>query len=97
MANAFAESEIGTVNLTGEKLSKLFQGFTRQDLNIPFTTTSLKNHMPLFYQKLGKNKKLRLDLSFKDFVVRFFNFDTDLIFEYTMVMNWLPDDSGAGK
>lgn len=95
MANALAESEIGEINLTGKKLSKLFQGFTRKQLDIPFTSTALKNHIPLFYQKLGKNKNLRLDLTFKDVKVLFGNFDTDLIFEYTMIMNWLPDDAGA--
>jgi len=94
-ANSFAESEIGEINLTGPKLSKLFQGFTTKALDIPFTSTSLKNHIPLFYQKLGSNKKLRLDLTFKDIKVLFGNFDTDLIFEYTMIMNWLPDDAGA--
>jgi len=95
MANAFAESEIGTIRLTGEKLSKMFQGFTRKQLNIPFTSTSLKQHIPMFYEKLGRDYKLRLDLSFKDLKVVFGQFDTDLIFEYTMCMNWLPDDAGA--
>lgn len=93
--NAFSESEIGEINITGTKLSKLFQGFTKKALDIPFTSTSLKNHIPLFYQKLGKNKKLRLDLTFKDIKVYFNKYETDLIFEYTMIMNWLPDDSHA--
>jgi len=48
-ANTFSESEIGEINLNGDKLSKLFQGFTRKKLDIPFTSTSLKNHLPLFY------------------------------------------------
>jgi len=96
-ANAFSQSEIGEINLTGPKLSKLFQGFTQKPLDIPFTSTSLRNHIPLFFQKLGHNKKLRLDLTFKDVKVLFGNFDTDLIFEYTMIMNWLPDDAGASK
>lgn len=34
-------------------------------------------------------------MNFKDIKVLFGNFDTDLIFEYTMVMNWLPDDKHA--
>lgn len=34
-------------------------------------------------------------MTFKDVKVLFGNFDTDLIFEYTMIMNWLPDDKGA--
>jgi len=71
MANAFSETEIGTIQMTGEKLSKMFQGFTQKKLDIPFTTTSLKHHLPLFYEKLGKNYKLRLDLSFKDIKVEF--------------------------
>lgn len=97
MANALAETEIGTLSLTGKKLSKMFQGFTQKALDIPFTTTSLKHHVPLFYEKLGKNYKMRLDLSFKDIKVKFGEYDTDLIFEYTMVMNWLPDDTGASR
>lgn len=94
-ANALSASEIGELMITGPKLSKLFQTFTKKKLDIPFTSTSIKNHIPLFYQKMGKNKKLRLDVSFKDVKVLFYNFDTDLIFEYTMIMNWLPDDDHA--
>jgi hypothetical protein len=30
LANTFAESEIGHITLTGEKLSKMFQGFTTE-------------------------------------------------------------------
>lgn len=97
MGNSFAKSEIGKIELTGAKLSKMFQGFTHKKLDIPFTTSSLRKHIPLFYQKLGKNKKLRLDLSFKDIKVLFGNFDTDVIMEYTMVMDWKPDDAQAGK
>jgi hypothetical protein len=51
----------------------------------------------LFYEKLGKNYKLRLDLSFKDIKVIYGQYDTDLIFEYTMVMDWKPDDAAAGR
>jgi len=49
MANAFAEAEIGHIMLNGEKVSKMFQGFTKKKLDIPFTTDSLRRHMPLFY------------------------------------------------
>jgi hypothetical protein len=94
--NTIANSPIGTLNLNGDKLSKLFSGLTLKEVEYPFTARSLKKHIPLFYQKLkNKDQKLKLDVSFKDFNVKFGNFDTDLIFEYTMVMNWLPDDKHA--
>jgi len=49
MLNAFARSEIGHIKLTGEKLSKMFQGFTKKTLDIPFTSSTLRRHVPLFY------------------------------------------------
>jgi len=40
---------------------------------------------------------LRLDLSFKNFKVLYGKYDTDVVMEYTMIMDWKPDDNGASK
>lgn len=40
---------------------------------------------------------MHLDLSFKDIKILYGNYDTDIIVEYTMCMDWKPDDPGANK
>lgn len=95
MANAFAKSEIGHIMLNKDKLNKMFSRYKMKELK--FDTTSIKKHLPLFEYKMGKNKPLHVDLSFKDVNVLIGQYDTDLIFEYTMCLDFKPDDPGSYK
>jgi hypothetical protein len=60
-----------------------------------FTSTSLKNHLPIFEKKLGKNKPLKGLVNFKDINVMFGKFDTDVIIEYTVCFSLRVDKEGA--
>ena len=53
--NSMANSEIGYVNLNEERLNKFFNVN-----NLKFDTSSFAKHIPLFKQKLGANKPLKL-------------------------------------
>lgn len=49
-----------------------------------FNTTEIKKHFPVFYDKLGPNKKLKTYVDFKDVNVQFGKYDKDVIVEYTV-------------
>lgn len=51
--------------------------------------------MPLFEQKLGKNKPLKMKIKFMHFETQFGKFDSDVIFDYTMGISWSLDMLGA--
>jgi len=59
------------------------------------SSTSLKNHLPIFEKKLGPNKPLTGLASFKDINVMFGKFDTDIIIEYTVCFSLRVDVSGS--
>jgi len=52
MLNKFAESEIGTIILTEDKLIKLINN---PQMNIKLDSSSIAKHIPLFEEKLGQN------------------------------------------
>jgi hypothetical protein len=64
-ANQLAKSRIGKVKMD-KALNNKFWG-TGNQLN--FNTTSLAPHLPLFEKKLGSNRPLAFDLTFKDFKI----------------------------
>lgn len=49
-----------------------------------FTTTSMKQHLPILYEKVGADKELTMEYSWKDVKVLLGNYDADVILEYTM-------------
>jgi hypothetical protein len=61
--------------------------------NIKFDSSFIAPQIPLFEEKLGENVTLALDMHMKDVKVLFGQFDTDMIFEYTLCMTWF----GGGK
>jgi len=63
MLNQFAQSEIGTIVLTEDKLIELINN---PEMKIKLDSSSIAKHIPLFEDKLGKNKPLRVDLSAKN-------------------------------
>jgi len=90
MANQAAKSHLGQIALNQKTVSDLWA--------IPgmnFTSTSLKNHLPIFEKKLGPNKPLTGLASFKDINVMFGKFDTDVIIEYTVCFSLRVDVAGS--
>jgi hypothetical protein len=46
---------------------------------------------------MGAKKPLHLDLSFKDITVLYGQYDTNIIMEYTVCLDFKPDDPGSYK
>ena len=83
MINSFSQSPIGQIHLNTHTMNKLFG-----TNDISFNSTHIASQIPLFEEKLGANKTLSLDLHMKDVKVLLGQFDTDMIFEYTLCMSW---------
>jgi hypothetical protein len=49
--------------------------------------------MPIFKQKVGPNKMLKINVSYKDINVMLGQFDVDAIIEYTLCISFSLDDS----
>ena len=83
MMNQFSQSPIGQLHLDTNSMKEMF---SIDDLN--FTSTYIAPQIPLFEEKLGANESLVMNLHMKDVDVVFGQFDTDMIFEYTICMSW---------
>ena len=92
MINSVAKSQMGKVFLTKESINELFKVST-----LNFNTTSLAEHLPIFEKKVGKNKPMKLDLSFKDIKVLIGQYDTNLIFTYNMQICFKLDSLTSKK
>lgn len=92
MANSLARSNIGHVHLNKEKLTKLFN---KPDLDVEFNSSSIAKHIPMFQEKIGSNQPLKLELSFKDVSIKFGQFDTDVVMEYTMGLDFALDQKDS--
>lgn len=57
--------------------------------HLKFDTSYIAPQIPIFEEKLGENIPLQLYLHMKDVNVLFGQFDTDVILEYTLCMEWL--------
>ena len=88
--NSMAGSPIGQVNLNEERLNTFFGV---KDLR--FDTSNFDRHIPLFKQKLGVNKPLKVALSMKNIEVKLGQFDCDVQATYTLTMGWFLDLLGS--
>lgn len=92
--NKYFSSELGKVSLNSDSVRQ----FAYDGSVAEFTSSSLKNHIPLFENKIGADKPLRIDLSFRDFWLDFWHGDlddfTDIGVTYTMEMQVSADDIG---
>lgn len=81
MINSVVQSPIGQVYLNKESINNLFKLKTT---TLEFDSTSLAEHLPIFESKIGKNKPMKMDLSFKDVEVLIGQYDSHLIFTYNV-------------
>lgn len=58
MANKWAESDIGKINLDSDKFNKLFKV-----KNYELNTQSVANHIKLFREKIGLDIDLQVDIA----------------------------------
>ena len=93
MANAIARSDVGKIMINKDKIKKMLSSYRLSDYL--FTTTSIKKYIPIFENKLGKNMDLHLDLSFKYINVLFGQYDTHIILEYTVCLDFKRVNSGS--
>jgi hypothetical protein len=81
--NSISQSPIGMLYLNTDTMNEMFG-----TENINFNSSSIASQIPLFEEKLGENVTLTLNMHMKDVKVLFGQFDTDLIFEYTLCVAW---------
>ena len=67
IAEQLAKTKLGKFEMKKSNLDKLFNDGRNHEL----TTTSLKDKIPIFEQKLGKDKPLNFVLSYKDMDITF--------------------------
>ena len=79
MINSIAKSAVGTIFLNKQSINDLFRIST-----LDFNTTSLAEHLPIFEKKAGKNKPMKLDLTFKDVDILIGQYYTNLIMTFNM-------------
>jgi hypothetical protein len=53
--------------------------------------------MPIFKNKIGPNKMMRIETSYKDINVMLGQFDVDVIIEYTLCIAFFQDDSKSNE
>jgi hypothetical protein len=63
--------------------------------DIKFDTSSYAKYLPIFKQKLGPNKPLRLETNLKDFKIKLGQFDVDIEAEFTLCMGYYLDTTGS--
>jgi len=87
IAKSMSRSNIGTLDLDESRMNTLF---SRNDIKL--NTTSIAEHIPIFQDKFGKNKPLKIQLGFKEPKILFGQFDSDVIVEYVMKIAFIADD-----
>uniref|UniRef100_A0A7S3CT16 Uncharacterized protein n=1 Tax=Strombidium rassoulzadegani TaxID=1082188 RepID=A0A7S3CT16_9SPIT len=88
--NQMAHSPIGYIHLNQEKANALL----KKD-NVDFDTSYFADFFPIFEKRLGPNKPFKIELDFKNINVLLGQYDTDLIFEYTLGIKFKLDALGA--
>ena len=88
MLNNIAKTPIGHLDFTEKKINEFFQVD-----DVKLDTTNFAKHMPIFKQKVGPNKMLRIASSYKDINVMLGQFDVDTIIEYTLCISFFLDDA----
>jgi len=92
--NKYFSSELGKIFID----TNTAREFAYDGAVTEFTTSTLANHIPLFENKMGADKPLKMNLSFRDFWLDFWHEDADgfvdIAVTYTMEMAIAADDIG---
>jgi hypothetical protein len=75
----FFKSPIGFLKLNTDKINKLFE---RNDIKL--NSTSLKNLLPVFENRIGPNREVEFRLSARKPKVYFKKEETDIVIEYIL-------------
>lgn len=90
MANQWAKSPLGKLHLSEHHFNELFM--LKGD-KMGTDSTSIKNHIKIFEEKLGKNVALDFNIEFKDIDVQFGKYEVDVIANYQMCITVLGHKS----
>lgn len=85
MANQWAKSPIGKLHLNEHQFNELFK--LKGD-KIATDSTSIKNHIKIFEEKLGKNVDLDFSVDFKNINIELGKYEVDLIANYEMCVKF---------
>ena len=56
-----------------------------------WTTVSMRRYIPLFYEKVGRSKPMRIEVNFKDLEVQFGRYNTNVTLDYTACIYFKTD------
>lgn len=82
--NQFAKSRIGTIVVDDVTVNEFWQN---DDVTYKFDTSSLQEHFPVLEHKIGPNKPLEIELTFKDITVEFAKANSDIQMNMTLGFN----------
>jgi|DEB0MinimDraft_12_1074336.scaffolds.fasta_scaffold27857_1 hypothetical protein len=88
--NRIAASDVGKLTINEDRWNQMF---LVQDFK--FDSSSLGSHIKIFEEKLGKNRPMHVDVSFKDIKVTFGQYEVDMIVDYTLCMSWRTELLGS--
>ena len=95
MVNSLAESRIGTIELTTQKIKAMLGDAI--DPAFVFDTNFLEQDIPMFAERLDSDTPLNLKVGFKDVAVQFAPNDDDpphIVLNYKMHVTFLDDSTG---
>lgn len=86
LMTTISKSKIGKYQINKDKLRILFGND-----KLRFDTQSISPQIPIFKEKIGAEKPLLLELGYADPHIMFGQYDTDVIFEFTLKLKFLLD------
>ena len=79
MLNNLAKTPIGHLDFDEKRINKFFEVD-----DIVLTSTGLQKHLPIFEKKLGKDKPIKIKVSYKDIDAKVGQPDVDINIDYTL-------------
>jgi len=86
MMETISKSKIGKLFINKQHLRDLFN-----DQELEFDSTSVESMLPIFQDKVGSEKPLKLELGYSNPQIMFGQYDTDLIFTFTLKYKFILD------
>ena len=87
--NNFFRAPIARIQIDSDRVNKMLSVF-KIDKEFEFTTSSIAEYgrIPLFERKMGRDVPLACELRYSNFNVMFGQYETDVIIEYTVSVNF---------
>lgn len=79
IVNSMANSAIGRTYLDKNRINKAFK-----TTNLEFDTSSMQHFLPIFFDRVGPEVPLELEVDMKDIKVLFGQYDSNIIVDYKL-------------